>query len=208
MKNEKLLLCKPLLAYSIEIAAKIKSIDKVFVSTEDQKIASIAKKWGANVIKRPKNLAMDNSPEWLAWEHAIDWVEDKGERFDIMISLPATSPLRNENDVMACLQKLDKKTDVVVTITSTTRSPWFNMVREKENGFIELVSKSDKIYTRRQDTPIIYDMTTVAYVTRPKYIKKAKSVFEGKVKGVMIPIERALDIDTDFDFKIAEFLLS
>ena len=112
------------------------------------------------------------------------------------------------NTVNKCLKYLNEETDVVVGMTEASRSPWFNMVREKENGFIELVSKSDKIYTRRQDTPIIYDMTTVAYVTRPKYIKKAKSVFEGKVKGVMIPIERALDIDTDFDFKIAEFLLS
>jgi len=71
-----------------------------------------------------------------------------------------------------------------------------------------LVISPEETITRRQDTPNIYDMTTVAYVTTPKFVFENDSIFSGKVRHVHIPIERALDIDTLFDFKIAELLLS
>ena len=61
---------------------------------------------------------------------------------------------------------------------------------------------------RRQDAPLVYDMTTVAYVTRPHFVLNSDSVFDGKVKAVVIPSERALDIDTELDFMFAEYLLS
>lgn len=66
----------------------------------------------------------------------------------------------------------------------------------------------DKQITRRQDAPPVYDMTTVAYVAKPKFIMESKAVFEGRVKAVIIPEERALDIDTELDFKFAEFLMT
>ena len=71
-----------------------------------------------------------------------------------------------------------------------------------------LVISPEKNITRRQDTPKVYDMTTVAYVTNPKFVLENESIFSGKVRHVHIPIERALDIDTPFDFRIAELLLS
>ena len=72
---------------------------------------------------------------------------------------------------------------------------------------INILIKNDNGYTRRQETPTVFDMTTVAYVTRPEFIRNYKGIFEGKVKGVEIPAERALDIDTELDFEIAEFLM-
>ena len=131
----------------------------------------------------------------------------KNDNFDIFISLPTTSPLRNKNDITQCLAFLDKKTDIVVGITEANRSPWFNMVQKNDSAFIDVLMKNDKRYTRRQETPVIFDMTTVAYVSRPEYIKKATGIFDGKVKGVEIPAERALDIDTELDFEIAELLM-
>ncbi|MBC8488381.1 MAG: acylneuraminate cytidylyltransferase family protein [Bacteroidetes bacterium] len=207
-KNTKKLSGKPLLAYAIEIAQNIKSIEKIFVSTEDDKIASVAKEFGADLIPRPIDLAQDDSPEWLAWRHAIQWLEERGNNFDIFLSLPTTSPLRNKEDVTKCLKYLNEKTDVVVGMTEAVRNPWFNMVQEEENGYLKILMESERSYERRQDTPKIYDLTTVAYVTRPGFIKVATGVFEGRVRGVEIPAERALDIDTEFDFKIAELLMS
>ena len=206
-KNIKELCGKPLIAYSIELAQKIESIDKIFVSTEADNIANVAKKYGADIIPRPQELAQDDSPEWLAWQHAIKWLEDKGESFDIFISLPTTSPLRNKKDITKCLASLDKKTDMVVGITEATRSPWFNMVRQENDGFLKVLMESNQTYIRRQDAPTIYDMTTIAYVTRPEYIKNATGAFDGKVNGIEIPVERAIDIDTELDFEIAEFLM-
>ena len=207
-KNIRYLAGKPLLAYSIEIAKSCKKIDYVFVSTDDQKIKNVALKYGAKVIDRPTELAQDDSPEWLSWKHAVELLEERGEKFDVFLSLPTTSPLRNKKDVSKCLKCLDEKTDAVVTMTEASRSPWFNMVRESEDGFIEKLIKSNVTYIRRQDTPKIYDLTTVAYVTRPEFIKTANGVFKGRVKGEKIPAERAIDIDTELNFEIAEFLMS
>ena len=169
-KNIKEICGKPLIAYSIEIAKEIESIEKIFVSTEDDNIATMAKKYGADIISRPVSLAEDDSPEWLAWQHAVKWLGTKGESFDIFVSLPTTSPLRNKKDISQCLASLDEKTDMVVGITEATRSPYFNMVKENDDGFIDVLIKNDNCYTRRQETPAVFDMTTVAYVSRPDFI--------------------------------------
>jgi N-acylneuraminate cytidylyltransferase len=206
-KNIRTLAGKPLLAYSIELAKKINSLKEIFVSTEDEQIKMIAIKWGATVIPRPSELAQDNSPEWHAWQHALEWVNNERGDFDIFISLPCTAPLRDINDVEKCLNQIDDATDIVITITDTSHSPWFNMVRPTENGYIRLLIDGGQQYFRRQDAPKAFDMTTVAYVTRPNFIRQASGIFEGRVKAIIIPEERALDIDTELDFQIAEFLL-
>jgi N-acylneuraminate cytidylyltransferase len=207
-KNIKEICGKPLLAYAIEIAQQIESIEEIFVSTEDDKIAAVAKEFGAGLISRPIALAQDDSPEWSAWQHAVKWLEERGVNFDIFVSLPPTSPLRNKRDVTQCLTSFSEGADLVVGITEAARSPWFNMVHKKDNDFIEVLLKSDNSYARRQETPTIFDMTTVAYVSRPEFIKQANGIFDGRVKGVEIPAERALDIDTELDFQIAEFLMN
>lgn len=206
-KNIRPLGGKPLLAYSIEIARSCVQIDDVFVSTEDRKIKDTALEWGARVIDRPAELAQDNSPEWLAWRHAVKWVQENVTPFDVFISLPATSPLRDQSDVELCLKQLDEKTDIVVTITDSDRSPWFNMVRVLDDGQVKLLIEGAQRYTRRQDTPEAFDMTTVAYVTRPEFILKENNIFSGRVRAVKIPKNRALDIDTELDFQFAEFLI-
>jgi CMP-N-acetylneuraminic acid synthetase len=198
----------PLIVHSIKIAKKIEMIDKIYVSTEDSEISAIAYKYGACVIPRPENLAQDNTSEWKAWSHAINWLESKGDFCDIFISLPATSPLRSEEDISKCLASIDNGTDIVVGITESTRSPWFNMVRKDNNDFIDIVMKDKNSYTRRQQGPEIFDLTTVAYVCRPDFIKKSSGIFNGRVKGVNIPPERSLDIDTELDFEIAKFLMN
>lgn len=207
-KNIKEMVGKPLLAYSIDVAKKIEIVDKIYVSTEDSSIASVAREYGASVIPRPQNLAQDNTPEWMAWRHALQWIEKKGDYCDIFLSLPTTSPLRIKEDVIECLNSLDNKTDIVVGITKSTHSPWFNIVHKNNNGYIEIVMKNKNHYTRRQETPSTYNITTVAYVCKPEFIKKSTGIFNGRVKGVNIPPERALDIDTELDFQVAEFLMS
>tara|TARA_B100001013_G_C24485850_1_gene393140 strand:+ start:30 stop:719 length:690 start_codon:yes stop_codon:yes gene_type:complete len=206
-KNISLLNGKPLLGYAIDLAKEIDEISNVFVSTDDKNIAEVARQYDAQIINRPVSLAQDDSPEWLSWKHAIEFVEDKNLQFDKFLALPTTAPLRNKMDVQSCLDLLDSHTDVVVTITESHRSPFFNMVTIKKDGYLELLSADGKIYTRRQDVPQSYDLTTVAYVTRPEYILSSDSLFEGRVKAVNIPRERAVDIDNKMDFMIAETLL-
>jgi N-acylneuraminate cytidylyltransferase len=206
-KNIRTLAGKPLLGYSIELAMEIDAIDEVFVSTGDPAIAAVARGYGVNVINRPEKLNQDDAPEWLAWQHAVEWIQEQGSCFDVFLSLPTTSPLRNSHDVLSCLSQLCDQTDVVVTITDTNRSPWFNMVQTNDDGFATLLAKGNKSFTRRQDVPKTYDMTTVAYVARPSFIIDNDSLWDGRVKGVVVPIDRSIDIDTELDLEIAEFLM-
>jgi len=198
----------PLLAHGIRLAQEIDRVERVFVSTDDASIAAIAREYGAEVIERPAELASDTASEWLAWRHAIVHVrETLGLDFDVMLSLPATSPLRNQVDVRNCLDALQDDVDVVITVTPSARSPYFNMVSEDADGYARVVL-GDARFKRRQDAPVVFDMTTVAYVARPDFVLTYAGLFEGRVKQVIVPKERAVDIDDEFDFRVAEALLN
>lgn len=206
-KNIRLLGGLPLLAHGIRLAQSIDRIERVFVSTDDAAIAAVAREYCAEVIGRPAELATDTASEWMAWRHAIDHVRcTLGLTFDTMLSLPATSPLRNRGDVLVCLDALRDEVDAVITVTPSARSPYFNMVSEDADGFARVVL-GDAKFQRRQDVPAVYDVTTVAYVTRPDFVLTHASLFEGRVKAVVVPKERAVDIDDDYDFKVAQALL-
>lgn len=207
-KNIKLLAGKPLIQYSIEIARKLENVTQVFVSTEDEEIANISTSLGATVIARPKILAIDTSKEWDAWQHAVKWVFENYGQFDTFVSLPATSPLRSESDIKGAIAKLSESSaDICVSVTESNRSPFFNMVRFDPQGYVSTVVNSEPDVFRRQDAPPVFDMTTVVYVTKPEFIMAHKGVFDGKVSAVIIPKDRAVDIDDIYDFKLAEVIL-
>ena len=200
---------KPLISWAVELALEVKQIHEVFVSTDSEEIAEIARMAGASIpFIRPSELATDTSPEWHSWQHFIKFLADKDGRLpEIFLSLPATSPLRSAIDIENCLNEFKKgRADFVVGITPSERNPYFNMVKKGEDNQVNLVIQQGEKYSRRQDTPEIFDLTTVCYVGKPSTILTKNSIFEGKVAGVEIPRERAIDIDTELDFQIAEFL--
>ncbi len=206
-KNIRKLVNKSLLAHSISIAKSTSRVSKVFVSTESEKISKIAQECGANVIPRPSELAEDESPEWIAWQHAVEWVESKFGQFDTFLSLPCTSPLRIVEDVDKCLDALDNESDMIITMTEANRSPWFNMVSENTKKYVNVILNDSKQIYCRQKAPVVFDMTTVAYVSRPDFIINNNSIWDGRVRGVIIPKERSIDIDDAFDFKVANYLM-
>lgn len=195
----------PLVGRSILVAREVGSIDRVFVSTDDAQIAAVARDFGAEVIDRPAELASDQAPEWLAWQHAVRHVRERHGGFDVFVSLPATSPLRSPDDVRASLAALDADADAVVCVTPAARSPYFNMVRRAPDGRVAIMLQSDAV--RRQDAGAdLFDLTTVAYVTRPEFILAQTGLFKGRVASVVVPRERAIDIDDEFDFVVADAL--
>ncbi len=195
----------PLLGHSIKMSKSIGAVEKTFVSTDCNEIARIGQEYGAEIIKRPKELAKDDSPEWLSWKHAVNFATKVHGDFDIFLSLPTTSPLREYLDIYNCLEKItEPNVDSVITICKSNRSPWFNMV-SKKNELLKLLIKDKKIF-RRQDVPKSYDITTVAYVLKTDFIRNANNIWEGNVCGVEVPQERSIDIDNYLDYKIANFL--
>jgi CMP-N-acetylneuraminic acid synthetase len=208
-KNIKLFAGKPLIAYSIEQALSIKRIERVIVSTDSDEIAEIAHNFGAEVpFLRPTELAGDESPEFLSWRHGLEFLlTSTGSLPQTMISLPPTAPLRKSEDIENCLNEFEKNdSDVVITVTDAHRNPYFNMVKTNLDGSVNLVKNLDTKVFRRQDAPVLYDVTTVCYVAKPEFVMNRESIFEGRVKSVFVPIERSIDIDSLLDFQIAEFL--
>lgn len=207
-KNIKPLAGKPLLQYSIDIALASDLIEQVFVSTDDQAIAQVAIEGGAILIERPAELATDQSPEWLSWRHAVEWATEHYSSFDGFVSLPATSPLRSQDDVEAAILKRQAETaDICIAVTPASRSPYFNMVKYNEAGFVELVNQLEGEVSRRQDAPKVFDITTVVYVTTPEFVLNNYGLFSGKVASIEVPKARAVDIDDIYDFGLAEAII-
>jgi CMP-N-acetylneuraminic acid synthetase len=210
-KNIRPLGGKPLIAWSIEHALAVKRIGRVIVSTDSVEIAAVAREYGAEVpFIRPVELARDDSPEWLAWRHALNYLLGKdGVLPEVMVSVPATAPLRLPLDIEICLDEYEKgEADMVITVTDAHRSPYFNMVKTNADGTVGLVNPPQAAIARRQDAPVVYDMATVCYVANPEFVMTHNATFEGRVKAVHVPTERAIDIDTLLDFQMAESLLN
>lgn len=209
-KNIRPLAGKPLIAWAISHAKAVPRIGRIVVSTDSEEIAEVARSFGAEVpFMRPAELARDDSPEWLAWRHAVEFLRQADGAYpDRLVSVPTTAPLRKPEDIENCLSEYEKGgADIVVTVTDAHRSPYFNMVIRDETDTVRLVIPPQGAVFRRQDAPAVYDMTTVAYVTSPAFILSHDRAFAGRVKAVHVPPERALDIDTELDFRIAECLM-
>jgi CMP-N-acetylneuraminic acid synthetase len=200
----------PLVAHSIRVGLQIPGVSAVLCSTDSTEIKAVAERHGASVpFLRPAALAGDESPEWLSWQHLARYLLDTGALpEDLLVSLPATSPLRLVADVNAAIAKYgDSGADVVVSYTPAARSPWFNMVAEGTDGFLRTVIAADGgSVGRRQNAPKVFDLATVVYVTTLGFVLRAGGLFEGNVTGIEVPPERAIDIDTQLDFDIANFL--
>ncbi len=210
-KNIRQLAGRPLIAWAIAIARGVERVSRVIVSTDSDEIAKVALHAGAEVpFKRPPELAMDTSSEWQVWQHALAYLrETDGAYPDALLVVPATAPLRAVEDVDRCLDAFyGGDADVVITVTDPHRNPYFNMVTCAPDGRARLVIPPDGTVARRQDAPSIFDMTTVAYVAAPEFVMASRGLFDGRVRSVHVPLERALDVDTFLDFQIAEWMVA
>lgn len=208
-KNIRPLGGKPLIGWAIDAAKAVSRVRRVIVSTDAEQIAAVARDAGAEVpFMRPAELAQDTSPEWLVWRHALEYLRASRNYPDALLVVPTTAPLRQPVDLERCVDEFGKgQADVVITVTDAHRSPYFNMVKTNADGSVGLVIPPQGAVVRRQDVPVVHDMTTVGYVARPDFVMTQSGLFAGRVRQVHVPVERALDIDTPLDFQIAEFLV-
>ena len=209
-KNLRLLAGEPLVSRAISRARAVQRVDRVIVSTDSEEIAAVAREAGAEVpFLRPAELAQDTSAEWRVWQHAIRYLIDSGSRPEALLVVPPTAPLRSVLDLDRCLDEYARgDADIVITVTDAHRSPYFNMVSQRSDGTVGLVIPPASSVVRRQDAPACYDMATVAYVANPEFVLHSEGLFDGRVRAVHVPPERAIDIDTALDLRIAECLIA
>lgn len=200
-KNMKLLNNKPLIYYSINFAKKSKIFDDIFVSTDSNIIARYAKKLGVNVINRPKKLASKKAIEFHAWKHAINYLNLNKVEFDIFVSLPCTAPLRKLSDLNKCLKALKTKNELVMTYYHDGHST--DLKIEKSSNKVSYLSYKTQFENKKK----VGTLTCVAYVTTPYYISKNKDLLDGKLVLTEVLKSRAIDINDEVDFKVAETLI-
>ncbi len=203
-KNIRLLGKKPLIAHTIESAIKSKLFSSVIVSTENKKIADIAKKYGATVpFYRPKKLATDNASMDDVLLDVIKKLKLLEYEFEVVVNRDCTAPFIQNSDIKASINLLDrKKCDAVVAGYNTHLNPYFNMMEKNANGYLEFSKKSKKIIESRQNAPIVYQLTGL-HTFNVKQFLKYKRIYMPKILPLEILHKTGLMIDTEFEFQIA-----
>lgn len=200
---------KPLITYSIQTALACKKIDKVVVSTDSPKIAKVAEKYGVEIpFLRPKKLATDTSPGILTFQHAVRFLEKKGEKIDVVVELQPTSPFRRISDIEKSIKMLKKpQTDSVIGVCKTKHSPYFVMGTINKDYFSYPLIKAKKQIYNRQQVPVAYRLTGSLYTVKRDVLMKKNTDITNKTRVIIMPPEYAVDIDSQLDLQYAEFLL-
>ncbi len=209
-KNIKELCGKPLIAWTIETAKECESIDRIIVSTDDEKIAEVAKGYGAEVpFIRPPVLATDIAPTVDVIFHAIDWLKiHEGYQPCYFLLLQPTSPLRTVVDLKEAIRILkNKKAKAVVSVCETDHHPWWSGTLP-EGGNMKDFLRPEILDKRRQELPVFYRLNGALYLTEIDYFFGNKGFYGPDTSAYVMPKERSVDIDTDFDFKLANVLKS
>ena len=207
-KNIRPLAGKPLIAWTIDAAKKVKAIDRVIVSTDDKKIAAAARRSGAEVpFMRPAKLARDRSTTLSAIQHAVSWLKThENYQPDVIVLLQPTSPLRDAGEIQKAMALLQKsKADSVVSLCLAEHSPhWMKVL--KGNRVYPLL-KNAKENSRRQDLPPVYHINGAIYITRYKTLMTQKRILGRDTRAFVMDAASSVDIDTPLDFKTAEMIL-
>jgi CMP-N,N'-diacetyllegionaminic acid synthase len=213
-KNLYPILGKPLISYVCETALNSKCFDQLILSSDCDKIISVAKKHGIDVpFIRPKELAEDETLVVDVIYHALNWFQiNKGVTYDYICLLQPTSPLAKKSDYENAIQTaIENDADTVVTVYKCGQVHPSIMYTREENGKVDWFVKKLgwNNMSRRQDLSPIFMRSGIVYVFRADMILKSKKLYGNRIFSIEVEEERgSVDINTKLDLKIAEFLLS
>jgi len=204
---------KPLIAWTIEAALKSNVLDRVVVSTDNNEIASVAQKWGAEVpFTRPYRLAKDDSPHVDVLIHAINWLQEKEDYSpEFLMLLQPTSPLRTSEDIdKSFALAIDRKADCVISVQETLSHPYSVMQVTEDQKLSEFLMSSDDAasYQRRQVRPKFYSLNGAIFIFKVDVLLKNKNIYPELTFTYVMPKERSLDVDTSWDLHVANLILN
>lgn len=208
-KNIRLLAGKPLIAYTIDAALGAPGLSRCIVSTDDPQIARVAREHGGDVpFMRPAHLARDEAKLYEPLRHAVEWVEENEDWSpDLVMGLQATTPLRTSEDIEESIDILIRNdADSVVGYAPARQHPYW-MKKIADDGRLVEFMPVDPAYLRRQNLPQVYHVSGSMYLYKRDLIMNHESIYTDKTYPLVVPIERAIDIDTYEDFRVAEMIL-
>ncbi|THD71604.1 acylneuraminate cytidylyltransferase family protein [Thalassobius vesicularis] len=209
-KNFRDMCGKPLIDWSLDQLFAHPRVDAVVVSTDDERIYEHALAKGALPMGlRPAHLASDTAGKWQVWQHALEVSQTLLDSpVTAFLDLDCTSPLRLEDDITNALNLFeDQRPDMVMSCCDAHKNPYFNLVEPDETGALHVSKPLPGGVVARQQAPKVYEHAASTYVVAPDYLRRATSLYEGRVIPYVMPQERCLDIDTPLDFRIVEFLM-
>jgi len=203
-KNVKVLAGKPLIAWTIEAAQKSQYLDRLILSSEDAEIIAVAREWGCEVpFVRPIELAQDDTPGIEPVIHAINNI---GEKFDYIVLLQPTSPLRTVKDIDDCIRYcIQEDAQVCVSVCAADKNPYWMHTLDERQRLCPLMQKGYSI-ERRQDLPPVYAENGAIYVAQTDYLLKAKHFITKETLAYIMPAARSWDIDTAMDFLYCDLI--
>ena len=206
-KNTRIIAKKPLIAHTIAAALDSDLFSHVVVSTDDKKIAAVAKKYGAEIpFVRPKKLAADITPIGDVFLHAIKKLYSLGYQFDIFVNRDCTVPFIRTKDMAATIDLLIKeKCDAVYGVYRQHLNPYFNMMEVGSNGFLRLSKELKERPRGRQDAPVVYQLNGLFTYDARKFLKFGNPIMQ-RALPYEIPVETGVMIDTEIEFLVAEAL--
>jgi CMP-N,N'-diacetyllegionaminic acid synthase len=205
-KNVRPFAGKPLIVHTIEQALACRAIDGVYVSTDDEQIAAVARAAGATVpYQRPAELATDEAGKLPVIEHLVQHLEREGRAVERIVDLQPTSPLRDAADIEAAL-KVHPAADLVVSVAVARDNPYFNLVEAGPDGWVHLCKGTGN--TRRQDAPAVYALNGSIYVWQRAALARAArdGLWSVRVAHFVMPRWKSVDIDDLEDFEYAQWL--
>ncbi len=209
-KNLRIINGLPLIAYSLQQAIETNLFTEIAVSSDSAEIRNTALEYGATfVVNRPAEMASDTAPKLPAIKHCLESTERKFGEFEVVVDLDATAPLRNASDIIGAFELLrSTNADNVITGTPAHRSPYFNLVETDTNGVVHLSKAPKETVVRRQDSPECFDMNASIYVWKRTALINNQSLFSPTTRLFVMPRERSLDIDSQADFEMVEWMMS
>jgi len=211
-KNIALVAGKPLLVYTIEAAQQSRTIHRCIVSTDDEMIAQVARRWRGEVpFLRPAELAQDDTPALPVIQHAVRYLDEKeGWRADVVVYLQPTSPLRRAEHIDQAVDLLlQTDADSVVSVVEVPHqyNP-VSIMRIKEGRLAPFLEQSDWIL-RRQDKPVVYARNGPAVLAvRRATVMEQNSLFGQDCRPLIMEMRNSLDVDGPFDLWLAERLVA
>lgn len=209
-KNIRNLNGKPLISYTIDVMKKWGKADRIVCSTDSPEIARIANQYGAETpFMRPAELATDTAPKIPVIQHALRFCEEEDNtRYDIVLDLDPTSPIRTTLDLDKALDDFRRtNAKVLYSVTKARKNPYFNMVELDADGNAHLSKIQEKEFFRRQDAPKVYSINGSIYVYDRNYLLDAKGLHCDIERIYVMDEISSVDIDREIDFRFIEFLL-
>ena len=196
---------KPLIAWSIEVGLSSKYIDSIVVTSDDNEILEISKKYGVTTAKRPYELANDTATTIDVVKHTIKSID---KIYDYIILLQPTSPLRTSQHIDEAIELLSKKSaDAVISVCEMEHSPLWCNTLPKDGSMIDFL-KEEVLNKRSQDLEKYYRLNGAIYICDTNRLLKENSFFlKDKVFAYIMNRESSVDIDEEIDFELAKVLI-